>query len=82
VVKNNWRFKFAEVRQRLRLTPTEKRVAAFVLAAVVLGLATKCYRDAHLTSTPATSKIEQASYARTTKAKRASPKPATQIRDQ
>ena len=37
-VKNNWRFKFAEARQRFRLTPTEKRVAVFVLAAVVLGL--------------------------------------------
>ena len=39
VVKNNWRFKFGEARQRFRLTPTEKRVAVFVLAAVVLGLA-------------------------------------------
>jgi hypothetical protein len=42
------RFRFDEVRQRFRLTPTEKRVAAFVLAAFVLGLATKCYRDTHL----------------------------------
>jgi hypothetical protein len=41
------RFRFDEVRQRFRLTPTEKRVAAFVLAAFVLGLATKCYRDTH-----------------------------------
>jgi hypothetical protein len=47
VVKKNWRFKFDEVRQRFRLTPTEKRIAVFVLAAFVLGLATKCYRDAH-----------------------------------
>jgi len=47
VVKKNWRFKFDEVMQRFRLTPTEKRIAVFVLAAFVLGLATKCYRDAH-----------------------------------
>jgi hypothetical protein len=47
VVKKNWRFRFDEVRQRFRLTPTEKRVAVFVLAALVLGLITKCYRDAH-----------------------------------
>ena len=82
VVKNNWRFKFAEARQRFRLTPTEKRVAVFILAVVVLGLATKCYRDAHLSSTPATSKIEQASSVRTTKAKRVSPKPTRELSDQ
>lgn len=52
VVKNSWRFKFGEARQRLRLTPTERRVAVFVLAAVVLGLATKCYRDAHFSPYP------------------------------
>jgi hypothetical protein len=74
VVKNNWRFKFGEARQRFRLTPTEKRVAVFVLAAVVLGLATKCYRDTHFSPTPATWKTEQASSIRTTKAKRISPK--------
>jgi hypothetical protein len=60
VVKNRWRFKFAEARQRFRFTPT-KRVATFILLFVVLGLATKCYRDSHLSSTPPTSKIEQAS---------------------
>ena len=32
-MKDGWRFKFEQVRQRFRLTPTEKRVAAFVLAA-------------------------------------------------
>ena len=79
VVKNNWRFKFGEARQRFRLTPTEKRVAVFVLAAVVLGLATKCYRYAHFSSTPATWKIEQASSVRTTKAKRISPKATTEL---
>jgi hypothetical protein len=44
-LKKPLRFRFDEVRQRFRLTPTEKRVAVFVLAAFVLGLATKCYRD-------------------------------------
>ena len=47
MVKKNWRFKFDEMRQRFRLTPTEKRIVVFVLAAFALGLATKCYRDAH-----------------------------------
>jgi hypothetical protein len=47
VVKKSRRFKFDEVRQRFRLTPTERRVAVFVAAAFVLGLITKCYRDAH-----------------------------------
>jgi hypothetical protein len=78
VVKKNWRFKFGETRQRFRLTPTEKRVAVFILAAVVLGLATKCYRDTHFSPTPATGKIEQASSVRTTKAKR---KPTAKLSD-
>ena len=52
VVKKSRRFKFDEVRQRFRLTPTEKRVAVFVVAAFVLGLITKCYRDAHPSPTP------------------------------
>jgi hypothetical protein len=39
--------KLEEVRQRLRLTATEKRVVAFIIAAFVLGFVTKCYRDAH-----------------------------------
>src|SRR5207244_9926810 len=46
-LKKPLRFRFDEVRQRFRLTPTEKRVAAFVVAAFALGLSTKCYRDAH-----------------------------------
>jgi hypothetical protein len=53
VVKKNWRFKFDEVRQRFRLTPTERRVALFVLAAFLLGLVTKCYRDGHPSPAPA-----------------------------
>ena len=52
VVKKNRRFKFDEVRQRFRLTPTERRVAVFVAAAFVLGLITKCYRDEHPSPTP------------------------------
>ena len=79
VVKNNWRFKFGEARQRFRLTPTEKRVAVFVLAAAVLGLATKCYRDTHFSPNTETGKIEQASSVRTTKAKRISPKATTEL---
>jgi hypothetical protein len=47
VVAKHWRFKLDQVRQRFRLTSTEKRVIVFVLAAFVLGLVTKCYRDAH-----------------------------------
>jgi hypothetical protein len=52
VVKKSRRFKFDEVRQRFRLTPTERGVAVFVAAAFVLGLVTKCYRDAHPSPTP------------------------------
>jgi hypothetical protein len=46
VVAKRWRFKLDQARQRFRLTSTERRVAVFVFAAFVLGLATKCYRDA------------------------------------
>src|SRR4249920_1485044 len=52
MVKKSRRFKFDEVRQRFRLTPTERRVALFVVAAFVLGLVTKCYRDAHPSPIP------------------------------
>jgi hypothetical protein len=47
LVKKSRRIKFDEVRQRFRLTPVERRVALFIIAAFVLGLVTKCYRDAH-----------------------------------
>jgi len=80
-LKKGWRFKFDEVRQRFRLTPTEKRVAVFVVAAFVLGLATKCYRDAHSSPTPAARKMEQANSIKTTEAKRTSPKPPTELND-
>jgi hypothetical protein len=39
--------KLDKARQRFRLTSAEKRVVVFILAAFVLGLFTKCYRDAH-----------------------------------
>jgi MoxR-like ATPase len=46
-LKKHWRFQVDRLRQRFLLTSKEKRMAAFVLAAVILGLGTKCYRDAH-----------------------------------
>ena len=52
VVKKRRRFKFDEVRERFRLTPTERRVVVFVAAAFVLGLVTKCYHDARPSPTP------------------------------
>jgi hypothetical protein len=52
VVKKTRRFKFDEVTQRFRLTPTERRVVVFVASAFVLGLITKCNRDAHPSPTP------------------------------
>ncbi len=55
MVAKGWRFKLDEARQRFRLTSTEKRVIVFVLAAFVLGLVTKCYRDAHPSPAPAQS---------------------------
>jgi hypothetical protein len=41
------RWTWAELRHRFVLTPEEKRVICFVIAALLLGLCTKCYRDAH-----------------------------------
>ena len=37
-MKRRWRFKLDQARQKFLLTPTEKRVVVFVLAAFVLGL--------------------------------------------
>jgi hypothetical protein len=45
-LKTHWRLKFDRVRQRFVLTPAEKRVVLFVVAAFMLGLGTKWYRDA------------------------------------
>jgi hypothetical protein len=41
------RWKWDELKHRLVLTPEEKRVVSFVVAAFILGLGTKCYRDHH-----------------------------------
>jgi hypothetical protein len=41
------RWTWAELRHRFVLTAEEKRVITFVIAAFLLGLGTKCYRDAH-----------------------------------
>ena len=39
--------KLDQAREMFRLTSAEKRVAVFVLAAFLVGVVTKCYRDAH-----------------------------------
>ncbi len=44
-------FGLSELRDRVVLTPEEKRVVTFIIAAFLLGVSTKCYRDAR----PATS---------------------------
>jgi hypothetical protein len=75
------RLTFDRLRQKFILTPTERRVAAFVVAAFVLGLVTKCYRDAHSSPTPAVKKMEQANSIKTTKAKGTSPKLTTRLSD-
>jgi hypothetical protein len=41
------RWQWDELRHKLVLTPEEKRVILFVVAALVLGLGTKCCRDTH-----------------------------------
>ena len=61
MLKRHWRSKLNQARQRLRLTSMEKRVIVFVLAAFVLGLVTKCYRDAHPSPAPAQSDSRQGS---------------------
>ena len=38
---------WAELRHKFVLTPEEKRVIVFLIAALLLGLTTKCYRDTH-----------------------------------
>jgi hypothetical protein len=46
-LKFSERWRWEELRHKLVLTPEEKRVITFVIAAFLLGLATKCYRDTH-----------------------------------
>jgi hypothetical protein len=46
------RWTWAELRHRFVLTPEEKRVVVFVVAALLLGLGTKCYRDTHPQAPP------------------------------
>ena len=41
------RWHWDELRHKFVLTPEEKRVIVFLIAALLLGLATKCYRDTH-----------------------------------
>lgn len=54
--KSVWRKRFIALRQRFVLTAEEKKVVAFVLLALFLGLATKRYRDAHPLAPPAIDK--------------------------
>jgi len=70
VVSKRRRFKLDELRQRFRLTATEKRVAAFVAAAFALGLVTKCYRGAH----PSPTSVQARSTAMTSMSRSASNK--------
>jgi hypothetical protein len=41
------RWQWDELKHRFVLTPEEKRVICFVIAALLLGVGTKCYRDTH-----------------------------------
>ncbi|HEV3244012.1 MAG TPA: hypothetical protein VGZ31_06345 [Chthoniobacterales bacterium] len=46
-MKFSERWNWDGLRHKLVLTPEEKRVIGFVVAAFILGLGTKCYRDTH-----------------------------------
>jgi hypothetical protein len=46
-LKLRWPWKSDELRQKFVLTPEEKRVILFVVAAIVLGIGAKYYRDKH-----------------------------------
>jgi len=41
------RWNWDELRHRFVLTPEERRVICFIIAALLLGFVTKCYRDTH-----------------------------------
>jgi hypothetical protein len=45
-------WKWEKLRHRLVLTAEEKRVISFVIAAFILGLGTKCYRERHSVPLP------------------------------
>ncbi len=46
-MKQVWRARLEALRNRLALTPKEKRIIAFVIVAFLLGLGVKCYRETH-----------------------------------
>jgi MoxR-like ATPase len=46
-LKRVWRARLEALRNRLALTPKEKRIIAFVIVAFLLGLGVKCYRETH-----------------------------------
>jgi len=50
----------ARWRQLLVLTPEEKKTAAFILAALLLGIGAKRYRDAHAVPPGKTAVVEVA----------------------
>jgi hypothetical protein len=55
-LKPIWRARFEALRNRLVLTPKERRVVAFIVTAFFLGLCTKCYRETHPQKPPQTGK--------------------------
>ena len=58
--KTNWRSRLDRLRQRFVLTPHEQRVVGFVVAAFLLGLFTKQYRETHHPTVPASTKTKPA----------------------
>jgi hypothetical protein len=46
-LKRKWHSGFAKLRERFILTADEQRIVAFVIAAFLLGVAVKYYRDAN-----------------------------------
>jgi CBS-domain-containing membrane protein len=57
------------------LTPEEKKTILFVLCALVLGVVTKHYRDAHPHSPPSLSAKEQRATKKAARLNRVSPSP-------
>ncbi|MFN2542669.1 MAG: hypothetical protein ABR514_10965 [Chthoniobacterales bacterium] len=78
-------WKWEELRHKLVLTPEEKRVIIFILAAFVLGLGTKCYRERHPQPGPSTDakhpwRHEESSPASSAAAKRSPRKPRKKVK--